>query len=73
VADRAEIASGHQQDRQLERRHPVEHGVAIVQRHHDAPNALYEKCVLGRDAVAAEAQQFFEIDREVFPAGGHVG
>ena len=40
VADGAEIATDDQQQRNAERRHPVEHGAAAVERHHDAADAL---------------------------------
>ena len=40
VADGADIAPRHQDDRDAQHRHPVQHGAAIVERHHDAADAL---------------------------------
>ena len=40
VAQRAEIGAGHQHQRNVQRHHPVEHGVAVVERHHDAADTF---------------------------------
>ena len=57
---RAEIAAGDQQHRNVERRHPVEHRVLVVERHHDAADALDQHVGAGLRCAAAELDQRVE-------------
>ena len=52
VADGAEIAARHQDQRDAQRRHPVEHGVAIIERHHDAADAFDEHDIDLAESIA---------------------
>jgi hypothetical protein len=74
VADGAEIAADHQQQRDLQRRHPVEHRAFGIERHHDATDALDEQHAGFRvDRLAAEGDQLLEIDAAPFARGGEIG
>ena len=74
VADGAEIAADHQQHRNIERRHPVEHRALGVERHHDATDALDQQDAIGgRDRGAAEGDQFVEGDAAAFARCGEIG
>src|SRR5664280_1924735 len=67
VADGAEIAADHQQQRYLQRRHPVEHRALAIERHHDAADALDEQDAgLSIDCLAAERDQLREVDAAAF-------
>ncbi len=74
VADGAEIAADGEQQRDLERRHPVEHRAGAFERHHDAADAFDEQhAVGGLDGGAAERDQRVEIEDAVLALGGEIG
>ena len=74
VADGAEITADHQQQWDLQRRHPVEHRAFGVERHHDAADALDEQHAGFRgDRLAAERDQPLEVDAAAFARGGEIG
>ena len=74
VADGAEIAAGHQDERHAQRHHPVEHGVVLVERHHDAADALDQQdAAAGGHRATAEFDHLGAVDGAAFAGGRHVG
>ena len=74
MADCAEIAADHQQQRDAQRRHPIKHRAPVIKRHHDAAHA-FDKQHAGSsiDRAPAEADQFVEFDRPSFRAAARSG
>ena len=52
VADRAEIAARNQDERKLQRHHDIEYGLMLIERNHDAADALDQQNVSWRCSIA---------------------
>ena len=70
VADGAEVAARHHQGGRGEFRHPVEHGVALVEGHHGAADALDQQGVARRRA--AEGDDLAQVEAASFARRRHV-
>ena len=73
MADGAEIAARNQQHRDAQRGHPVEHGVGLIERHHDPADALDQGHAAAVSGIACELDQGAEIEGAAFRLGGEVG
>ena len=73
VADGAEIAAGHQQHRDAQRRHPVEHGVGSSSGTMMPPTPSMSSVPRAVGGVARELHQRVEIDGAAFAPRRQVG
>src|SRR6516162_2879186 len=74
MADGADIASGHQDHRDAQHRHQVQHRAAVVERHHDPADTLDQKhAVVPSHRTAAKLDDVLKDDGATLALARHVG
>ena len=70
MIDGAQGAAGHQQNRKAQPLHQIQHGVLVVERHHDAAGPLdHQRCGPGQRG----GMELLQLDAHPFQGRGRVG